>query len=177
VVVGAGPTGVELAGQIAELARGALERNFRLIEPAEARTLLLDAAPTILGSFPESLQRRAARRLERIDAGTKVWSAGVEASPLARIVAGAAGTAVDRAGRVQVLPDGTLPGYPEVFVIGDLMSLDRLPGLAQVAIQSGRHAAETIMRRQRGDMTPRSFGDFHAFAPRAPEVTQPTRHK
>jgi NADH dehydrogenase len=178
----------ELAGQIAELARGALERNFRLIEPAEARILLLDAAPTILGSFPESLQRRAARHLERIgveihlgtmvtgvdahgietdaedpqlrriDAGTKVWSAGVEASPLGRIVAEAAATAVDCAGRVQVLPDCTLPGYPEVFVNGDQMSLDRLPGFAQVAIQSGRHAAETIMRRHRGDMTRRSFG-------------------
>ena len=187
VVVGAGPTGVELAGQIAELARGALRRNFRLIDPAEARILLLDASPTILSSFPESLQRRAARHLERIgveihlgtmvtgvdprgidtnagepqlrriDARTKVWAAGIEASPLGRIVAEAAGAAVDRAGRVKVLPDCTLPGHPEVFVIGDLMSFDRLPGVAQVAIQSGRHAAETIILRQRSDKTERPF--------------------
>lgn len=187
VVVGAGPTGVELAGQIAELARGSLRRNFRRVEPAKSRIVLLDAAPTILGSFPEDLRDRAARKLERmgveiqlgamvtgvdargvdtrtddpherrIEAATKIWAAGVAASPLGRIVAEAAAADVDRAGRVQVMPGCTLPGHPEVFVIGDLMSLDGLPGVAQVAIQSGQHAARTIMRRLRGDATERPF--------------------
>jgi len=187
VVVGAGPTGVELAGQIAELARRSLYHNFRHIDPATAKVVLVDGAPTILPAFPEPLQQRAARTLERmgvelrlgavvtgvdargidtnasdprlarIEAATKVWAAGVEASPLGRIVARAAGTEVDRAGRIQVRPDCTLPGHPEVFVIGDLMQLDRLPGLAQVAIQYGRHAAATILRRLGGDTTQRPF--------------------
>ena len=184
VVVGAGPTGVELAGQIAELARRSLRLNFRRIDPATARVVLLDSGPAILRTFPESLQRRTARTLEsmgveihlgtmvtgvdqrgidtnandpglrRIEAITKIWAAGVEASPLGRMVAGAA---VDRAGRVKVRADCTLPGHPEVFVIGDLMSLDGLPGLAQVAIQSGRHAATTIIRRLAGDTKEQPF--------------------
>lgn len=187
VVIGAGPTGVELAGQIAELSHRSLHRNFRTIDPAEARIVLLDAAPAILGTFPASLQRRAAHHLERmgvevrlgvpvtgvdergidtdaeepglrrIDTATKIWAAGVAGSPLGRMVAEAAGAGVDRAGRVQVNPDCTLPGHPDVFVIGDLMSLDGLPGVAQVAIQSGRHAAETITRRLGGDTEPRPF--------------------
>ena len=95
--------------------------------------------------------------LRRIEAATKVWAAGVEASPLGRMVAAAAGAEVDRAGRVKVNPDCTLPGHPEVFVIGDLMSLDGLPGLARVAIDSGRHAATTITRRLRGDTAERPF--------------------
>ncbi len=181
VVVGAGPTGVELAGQIAELAHRSLRGNFRRIDPAEARVVLLDAQHTVLPSFPVSLQRRAARDLERlgvetylgamvtgvdelglgtssndprakrIEAITKIWAAGVQGSPLGRIVAEAAGSRVDRAGRVHVRPDLTLSGYPNVFVVGDLMSLDGLPGVAQVAIQSGRHAAKTIVGRLRGD--------------------------
>jgi NADH dehydrogenase len=187
VVVGAGPTGVELAGQIAELARTSLRRNYRRIDPAEARVVLLDAGPAILGPFPESLQRRAARQLERmgveihlgamvtgvdergievdaedpqlrhIEAATKIWAAGVEGSPLGRMVAEGAGAEVDRAGRVQVDPDCSLPGFPEVFVVGDLMSLDGLPGVAQVALQSGRHAARTIVRRIDGDTAQRAF--------------------
>jgi NADH dehydrogenase len=209
VVVGAGPTGVELAGQIAELARRSLRDNFRHIDPTTARVVLLDAATTILPAFVEPLQRRAALALERlgveihlgamvtsvdqrgidinssdpqlkrIDAATKIWAAGVEASPLGRLLARAAGADVDRAGRVQVRPDCTLPGHPDVFVIGDLMSLDRLPGLAQVAIQSGRHAAATIVRRLDGDMDPRPFhyrdrgtmatiSRFHAIAATGP---------
>src|SRR5262249_16830177 len=187
VVVGAGPTGVELAGQISELARRSLQHTFRHFDPATARVVLLDAAPTILPAFPSSLQRSAARtlekmgveihlkamvtgvdahgidtnasdpRLKRIEAATKIWAAGVEASPIGRMVARAAGAEVDRAGRVQVRPDCTVPGHPEVFVIGDLMNLDRLPGLAQVAIQSGRHAARTIVRRLHGDTMERPF--------------------
>jgi len=187
VVVGAGPTGVEVAGQIAELARRSLQHNFRRIDPSTAHVVLLDAAPTILPAFPEDLQRRTTRTLEamgveirlgamvtgvdqsgidtnandsrfkRLDAATKIWAAGVEASPLGRIIARAAAAEVDRAGRVQVLPDCTLPGHPEAFVIGDLMNLDHLPGLAQVAIQSGRHAASTIVRRLSGDTKQRPF--------------------
>jgi NADH dehydrogenase len=187
VVVGAGPTGVELAGQIAELAKRSLNENFRHIDPTTARVVLLDAAPTILPAFAAGLQERAARGLERIgveihlgatvtgvdargidtsasdprvrriDAATKIWAAGVAASPLGRMVATAAGATVDRAGRVQVRPDCTLPGHPEVFVIGDLMSLNKYPGLAQVAIQSGHHAARTIVRRLSGDTKRRPF--------------------
>jgi NADH dehydrogenase len=187
VVVGAGPTGVEVAGQLAELSRRSLHRNFRHIDPAEARIVLLDATPTILGPFPESLRARAARdlrdmgveihvgtmvtgvdergidtnsadpQLRRIEAATKIWAAGVQASPLGRLLAEGTGGEVDRAGRVKVEPDCTLPRRPEVFVIGDLMSLDNLPGVAQVAIQSGRHAAKTITRRLEGDTTRRPF--------------------
>jgi NADH dehydrogenase len=187
VVVGAGPTGVEVAGQLAELSRRSLRRNFRSIDPARARVVLLDAGPTILPSFPEPLRARAARdlrdlgveihvgtmvtgvdergietssanpQLRRIEAAAKIWAAGVQASPLGRLLADAAGADVDRAGRVKVEPDCTLPNHPEVFVIGDLMSLDQLPGVAPVAIQSGRHAAETILRRIGGDTTRRPF--------------------
>jgi NADH:ubiquinone reductase (H+-translocating) len=187
IVVGAGPTGVELAGQIAELAHRSLERNYRRIDPSTARVVLLDGLPALLGPFPPALQRRAASDLERlgveihlgtmvtgvdergidtdaadaalrrIEAATKIWAAGVQASPLGRVVAEAAGADVDRAGRVQVRPDCTLPGHPEVFVVGDLMVLDHLPGLAQVAIQSGRHAAGTIVSRLHGDTTERPF--------------------
>jgi NADH:quinone reductase (non-electrogenic) len=183
VVVGAGPTGVELAGQLAELSRRELRGNFRRIDPAEARVILLDAAPTVLPPFPEPLRARATRdlgamgvevhvgvmvtgvdeggidtsspdpRLRRIETATKIWAAGVQGSPLGRLLAEASGAEVDRAGRVKVEPDCTLPNHPEVFVIGDLMSLDRLPGVAQVAIQSGRHAARTILRRLGGDTT------------------------
>jgi NADH dehydrogenase len=187
VVVGAGPTGVEVAGQLAELSRGSLRGNFRRFDPAEARVILLDAAPMILPAFPESLRQRAARDLRemgveihvgtmvtgvddggidtnssdrhvrRIEAATKVWAAGVQASPLGRLLSEKAGAALDRAGRVEVASDCTLPGHPEVFVIGDLMSLDHLPSVAQVAIQSGRHAAHTILRRLGGDTTRRPF--------------------
>jgi NADH dehydrogenase len=187
VVVGAGATGVELAGQLAELSRRSLRRNFRTIDPTEARVLLLDAGPTILPAFPEALRGRAMRdlnalgieihtgtavthvdhrgletssadpALRRIEAATKIWAAGVEASPLGRLLAERTGAEVDRAGRVKVEPDLTIPGHPEVFVVGDLMSLDGLPGVAQVAMQSGRHAAQTITRRVAGDTARRPF--------------------
>ena len=186
-VVGAGPTGVEVAGQIAELSRRALKRNFRAFDPARARVILLDAGDTVLPTFPDSLRRRAHRDLERlgvdvqlgakvtgvdengldvvrldgsswrIEARTKVWAAGVKASALGARLAETSGAAVDRSGRVAVLPDCTLPGRPEVFVIGDLMSLDNLPGVAEVAMQSGRHAAQTIVRRLRGEDTMHAF--------------------
>jgi NADH dehydrogenase len=187
VVVGAGATGVEMAGQIVELSRRALRRNFRRIDPADARVVLLDAGPTVLAAFPAGLQERSARALtrlgvelhvnapvtgvdaagvdvgaddptvRRIDARTRIWCAGVEASPLGAALAEQTGATADRAGRVEVLPDCTLPGHPEVFVIGDLMSLDRLPGVAEVAMQSGRYAARTIRRRLDGDAEGRPF--------------------
>jgi NADH dehydrogenase len=180
VVVGAGPTGVEMAGQIAELAHRTLRRDFRRIDPTTARIVLLDAAPAILPSFGEKLGDRARRQLNaigvevqlgamvtdvdadgieikdtdgqvrRITAATKIWAAGVQASPLGRMLGEQSGAAVDRAGRVAVQPDLTLPGHPEVHVVGDMMSLDKLPGVAQVAIQGGRYAAEAIERRATG---------------------------
>jgi NADH dehydrogenase len=186
-VVGAGPTGVEVAGQIAELSRRAPKRNYGTFGPATARIVLLDAVDTVLPPFPEPLQRRARRDLERlgvevrlgtrvtgvdadgldtegsdgsvgrIEAYTRIWAAGVEASPLGAILGEQSGAEVDRAGRVAVLPDCTLPGHPKVFVVGDLMSLNRLPGLAEVAMQSGRHASRTIIRRLKGDSDRRAF--------------------
>jgi NADH dehydrogenase len=177
VVVGAGPTGVEMAGQIAELARRTLKRDFRTIDPTQARIVLLDAAPIVLPSFGEKLGDRARRHLNRIgvevqlgamvtdvdangldvkdsdgqvrrlNAATKIWAAGVQASGLGRILGEQSGAEVDRAGRISVQPDLTLPGHPEVHVVGDMMALDKLPGVAQVAIQGGRYAADSIKRR------------------------------
>ncbi|HKP88405.1 MAG TPA: NAD(P)/FAD-dependent oxidoreductase [Thermoleophilaceae bacterium] len=187
VVVGAGPTGVELAGQIAELSGRALKENYRTFDPGTARVIVLDAGDAVLAAFPEQLQRRARHDLEqlgvevrlgsmvtgvdadgldvkledgstdRIEARTKIWAAGVEASPLGAMLAEQSNASVDRAGRVSVQPDCSLPGHPEVFVIGDMMSLDHLPGLAQVAIQSGVHASGTIARRLAGDTAQRPF--------------------
>jgi NADH dehydrogenase len=186
-VVGAGPTGVELAGQIAELSHRALKRNYRAFDPKLARIVLLEAGDAVLASFPESLQRRARRDLEhlgvevrlgtsvtgidaggldvmdrdgsvgRVEAFTKVWAAGVQASPLGASLAEQSGAEVDRAGRVAVLPDCTLVGNPRVFVVGDLMSLDGLPGVAEVAMQAGYHAGRTIRRRLKGDLVARPF--------------------
>jgi NADH dehydrogenase len=187
VVVGAGPTGVEMAGQIAELAHRTLRRDFRHINPADARIILLDAAPMVLPSFGEKLGDRARRQLNeigvevqlgamvtdvdanglevkdadgqvrRISAATKIWAAGVQASELGRILGRQAGAEVDRAGRISVQPDLTLPGHPEVHVVGDMISLNRLPGVAQVAIQGGRYAAEAIKRRLAGRSPQRPF--------------------
>ncbi|HEY6760589.1 MAG TPA: NAD(P)/FAD-dependent oxidoreductase [Baekduia sp.] len=187
VVVGAGPTGVELAGQIAEMSHRALRLNYRSFDPWRARIVLVDAAGAVLPPFPEPLQRRARRDLEelgveirldtevtgmdatclvvrhrdgttdRIAAHTKIWAAGVQASPLGAVLAEQSDATVDRAGRVSVQADCTLPGRPEVFVIGDMMQLDRLPGVAEVAMQSGHHAARTITRRAGGDDRVRPF--------------------
>lgn len=174
VVVGAGATGVEMVGQIAELTRDVLVRSFKRIDTRAARVVLLDAADAVLPGFAPKLSASAKARLEkigvevrlgarvtgvdetgvdvsfadgtteRIAASCKVWAAGVAASPLGRQLADQAGAEVDRAGRVAVLPDLTLPGHPEVFVLGDMMSLDRLPGVAQVALQGGKYTARKI---------------------------------
>ncbi len=186
VVVGGGPTGVEMAGQIAELSRYSLRSNFKRIDTADTRIVLVDGGPRILASFDERLSRKAAAKLERmgveirtgtivtrIDATgvelktsdgierlaamTKIWSAGVQASPLGDMLAAQAGVEPTRSGQVPVGADCTLPGHPEVFVVGDLMALDGLPGLAEAAIQSGRHAAAEIRRRLDGDSGPRPF--------------------
>ncbi len=190
-VIGAGPTGVEMAGQIAELARRALPGDFRRIDPRTARVVLLDGADAVLGSFGGKLSDKAAAHLKdlgievrlgqmvvdvdatglvvkdtttgeesRLEAVTKVWAAGVQASPLGRQLGEQSGAEVDRAGRVAVLPDLTLPGHPEVFVCGD-MALLGLPGVAQVAIQTARHAADTIRRRLDGkrEQDPFSYHD------------------
>jgi len=186
-VVGGGPTGVEMAGQIAELSRRALRRNFRRIDPADARVLLFEGGDRVLAAFgdrlsdytekvlarmgieihtgamvtgmdEESLEVRLADgRTERIRARTKVWAAGMEAAPIGRVLAEATGTDVDRMGRLKVLPDCTLPGHPEIFVVGDLMTLDDLPGMAEVAMQSGAHAAEQIKRGLGGGDASRPF--------------------
>jgi NADH:ubiquinone reductase (H+-translocating) len=191
VIVGAGPTGVEMAGQIAELAHRTLRRDFRRIDPTTARVVLLDAAPAILPSFGEKLGDRARRQLNqngvevqlgamvtdvdangieikdassgevrRISAATKIWAAGVQASGLGQLLGEQSGAEVDRAGRISVQPDLTLPGHPEVHVVGDMMALNKLPGVAQVAIQGGRYAADQIKRRLNGK-TPRGPFEYH----------------
>jgi NADH dehydrogenase len=180
VIVGAGPTGVEIAGQIRELATRSLQGEFRTFDAASVRVLLVDGGKEPLASFGDRLSAAATRELqglgvelqmgarvtnvdmlgvdvdtgagtERVEARTVVWAAGVEASPLARMLAEATGADVDRAGRIAALPDLTLPGHPEVFVVGDMVALDQLPGVAEVAMQGGLHAANTIRRRLHGD--------------------------
>ena len=172
VVIGGGPTGVEMAGALAEISRQSLARDFRHFDPGSARILLLEGGPSVLSAFPESLRAAALQDLRRlgvdvrtnsvvtgvaagavsigattIASDTVLWAAGVSASPLGA----ALGAPLDRAGRVQVQPDLTIPGFPNVFVIGDLASLAGadgrpLPGVAQVAIQMGRHAVKNILR-------------------------------
>jgi NADH:ubiquinone reductase (H+-translocating) len=192
VVVGGGPTGVEMAGQIAELARDTLPGDFRVIDPRFGRVLLIEAADRVLPGFPPRLSARAAESLEqlgarpltgrtvvgidrdgveiqtrdgqteRVSARTVVWAAGVTASPLAGVLADASGSEVDRAGRVTVEPDLTLPGHPTALAIGDMVrvrsphtgEVDELPGLAPVAMQQGRYAGRLIRDRLTGSSTP-----------------------
>jgi NADH dehydrogenase len=187
VVVGAGPTGVEMAGQIAELAKDTLKRDFRAIDPRDARILLVEGVDRVLPAFPPSLSRKAARSLEhlgvtpllgrtvigidesavtieapdgsaeRIPARTVIWAAGVTASSLATRLAKRAGAELDRAGRVAVRPDLTLPGHNDVLALGDMVLVREedgtprdLPGLAPVAMQQGRYAARLVRARLRG---------------------------
>jgi len=179
VIVGGGPTGVELAGALAEIARQALKAEFDCIQPEKARILLIEAGPTILPTFPDALSASARRSLERlgvqilegravteieegavhlgeerIPAGTVLWAAGVQASPLGRCFGGE----TDRTGRVRVNPDLSVPGHPDVFVAGDLALVTHqtgkpLPGVAQAAKQLGTHAARNAARRLRGEPT------------------------
>ena len=191
VVVGAGPTGVEMAGQIAELARDTLRRDFRSADPGGGRILLVEIADRVLTAFPPSLSAKAERSLrrlgvtpvlestvvdvdetgvtidradgatERIAARTVVWAAGVTASGLASALAELTGAEQDRAGRITVEPDLTLPGHPEVFALGDMIRIrDRdgsaitLPGVAPVAMQEGRYAAKAVRARLQGGAAP-----------------------
>jgi NADH:quinone reductase (non-electrogenic) len=194
VVVGAGPTGTEMAGQIAELAHRTLPGQYKHIDPRQARIILVDALGAVLSTFGDHLSTRALRQLhllgvevelntkvvgmdaagieveserghERIGSMTKMWAAGVSAPPLAAKLAEQAGASTDRAGRIHVEPDLTVPNHPEIFVLGDMMNLDdaagvQLPGVAQVAIQGGRHAADQIKRRLNGKPAGQPFKYF-----------------
>jgi NADH dehydrogenase len=193
VLVGAGPTGVEMAGAISELSRAALVGDFRYIDPRSTRILLFEAAPRILGAFPEELAEKSRRYLEkigvevhtgtavecvdaegvvvggqRVRSRTVLWSAGVIASPVGKWL----GAELDRAGRVKVNPDFSVPGHPEVFVIGDTASVrapvrdllgrtspepQPIPGLASPAIQEGQYVAAVISRGLRGLAPPKPF--------------------
>jgi NADH dehydrogenase len=177
VVVGGGPTGVELAGALAEISRQALAHDFRAIDPESARIILIDSGASVLSTYPEELQAFARKALEKlgvavwtgsivtgveegrvhlgnevIEAGTVLWAAGVSASPLGASL----GVPLDRTGRVLVNDDLTIPGHPEIFVVGDLAALKDvdgrwLPGVAQVAIQQAAHAADNIRRAVQGE--------------------------
>ena len=194
-VIGAGPTGVEMAGQVAELAHEALPREYRSVATAEAKILLIEAGPEVLAAFAPKLQRYTRRRLQRmgvdillntaaramdqssvtvkgpdgdrrIPARTKIWAAGVQASPLATMLAEATGADTDRAGRVAVRPDCSLPGHPEVFAIGDMVLLNDLPGVAQPAIQEGTYVGRLIRARLAGktDVKPFAYRDKGSMA-------------
>ena len=190
VLIGGGPTGVEMAGALAEISRQSLARDFRHFDPSSARIVLVEAGPSLLPAFPERLGRAALKDLQdlgvevrlnsmvtgvapgrvtigadAIEAETILWAAGVAASPIGASL----GVPLDRAGRVKVEPDLTVPGHRDVFVIGDLAALNDqngkpLPGVAQVAMQMGRHAVHNILRTVRGEpMEPfryRNYGNM-----------------
>ena len=189
VVIGAGPTGVELVGQVAELAHKVLPRDYRTVNTKEAKILLLEGAGAVLGPFPEKLREYSRKKLESmgvdvrlntlavdmddesitvkgpdglevIRTRTRIWAAGVQASPLAKLLAQKAGLEVDRAGRIPVQPDCSLAGHPEVFALGDMVRLRDaagastvLPGVAPVAMQQGRYAAKVVHDRLRSRPT------------------------
>ena len=189
VVIGAGPTGVELVGQIAELAHEVLPKDYRSVDTREARIILLEGTGAVLPPFAPKLQEYTKKRLEKmgvevrlntlavdmdhdsitmkgpdgvetIRTRTRIWAAGVQASPLAKRLAEKAGVETDRAGRVPVNPDCTLPGHPEVFAIGDMVALDKLPGVAQPAMQEGKYVGKVIKARVRGEGPPAPFKYF-----------------
>ncbi|MDT4914911.1 MAG: hypothetical protein QOC66_4039 [Pseudonocardiales bacterium] len=195
-VVGAGATGVEMAGQISELARRTLVKDYRNIDTRKTRILLVDALDDVLGAFGTKLSAGAAKQLDklgievwlaekvievddrgltvedksgtrvRIPSRTVVWAAGVQPSPLARTLAAQSGAETDRAGHIKVQPDCSLPGHPEVFVIGDMMTLNDYPGVAQVAMQQGKYAADQIGRRikRKPDQKPFKYFDKGSMA-------------
>jgi len=188
VVVGGGPTGVELAGALAEIARDTLSHEFRSIDPSHARILLVEGSPRVLSAYPPDLSEKAVRfltqlgvevrtgsvvtdirrdaimvrageQVERIATETVLWGAGVQASPFSKILADATGAVLDRAGRVLVQPDLSLPTHPEILVIGDMAHFAHglsspLPGVAQVAMQQGAYAARLIGDRLQARRTP-----------------------
>ncbi|HXB14625.1 MAG TPA: NAD(P)/FAD-dependent oxidoreductase [Solirubrobacteraceae bacterium] len=188
VVVGAGPTGVEMAGQVAELARDSLRRDFRAADPSSGRIVLVEAGDRVLASFPPSLSEKAERSLqkigvtpllsrtvvgvdargvtvrgpdgqtERVASRTVVWAAGVEASPLASMLASVVGAETDRAGRLTVEGDLSLAGHPEILALGDMVAVRGedgkpvlYPGVAPVAMQEGRYAAKLVRARLKGE--------------------------
>ena len=189
VVVGAGPTGVELAGQLAELAHKVLPKDFRSINTREARIIMLEGAPSVLPPFNPKLQKYTQEQLEKmgveirlntlaidmdhesitvkgpngietIRARSRIWAAGVQASPLAKMLAEKTGAETDRAGRVSVNPDCSLPGHPEVFAIGDMVLLNKLPGVAQPAMQEGKYVGKLIKAKVSGMPAPKPFKYF-----------------
>ena len=189
VVVGAGPTGVELAGQLAELAHKVLPQEYRTVDTTEARIIMLEGAPSVLPPFKPELQKYTHETLEKmgveikvntlatdmdhesitvkgphgvetIRARTRIWAAGVQASPLAKMLGEKTGADIDRAGRVAVNPDCSLPGHPEVFAIGDMVLLNKLPGVAQPAMQEGKYVGKLIKSKVTGMPTPKPFKYF-----------------
>ena len=186
-LVGAGPTGVELAGQIREVANKTLRAEFRTIEPEDARVLLFDGGSAPLAVFGPKLSQKADKALQalgveqhmgsivthvdegwvlvrdhsgeqtRYDAATVLWTAGVEAPPVAEALAKATGAKRDKAGRILVEKNLTIPDHPEISVLGDMMSLDKLPGVAEVAMQSGLYTGNRVKRRVSGDMAEKPF--------------------
>jgi NADH dehydrogenase len=195
VIVGGGPTGVELAGALGEIANDTLRRDFRHIDSRDAAILLVEGEPRVLPTFPADLSAKAERQLialgvrslttarvtaidadgvtvnvngceDRIASHTVLWAAGVRASRLGKVLAARAGAQLDRAGRVIVEPDLSIPGHPEIFVIGDLSSFTHqggkpLPGVAPVAMQQGRYVARLIQRRLAGRDKPAAFHYFN----------------
>jgi len=187
VVVGAGPTGVELAGALSEIARDTLRRDFRHFRSEEARILLLDTSPRVLPAYPEDLSEQAARQLvrlgvlprnnvqviavdaegvtlrtqngdERLPTRTVLWAAGVRPSPFAKVLEERAGAKLERRGQVMVAPDLSVPGHPEIFVVGDMAFLEQdgkaLPGVAPLAMQQGRYVAKLIRAQAEGKTVP-----------------------
>ena len=187
VLVGGGPTGVELAGQLREVATKTLRAEFRTIEPEDARVLLFDGGSAPLAAFGPKLSQKAAKSLEKLgvelhmgsivthvdqggvlvrdhageqtryDANTVLWTAGVEAPPVAAALAAATGAKSDRSGRILVEKDLTIPDHPEISVLGDMMSLDKLPGVAEVAMQSGLYTGHRLRRRAAGNVAEKPF--------------------
>jgi NADH dehydrogenase len=188
VIVGGGPTGVEMAGAMAEVSRHSLEHEFRRINPADAQIMLVEADERVLDSYPTDLAEKAQRSLERLGVivrtrtrvsdiaadhviltwgggqerlptQTVIWAAGVQTVPLAQQFAQTVGVTTDRAGRIVVEPDLSVPGHPEIFVLGDMANFSHqsgkpLPGVAPVAIQQGRYVAKLIRARLRGGPLP-----------------------
>jgi NADH:ubiquinone reductase (H+-translocating) len=195
VIVGGGPTGVELAGALGEIANDTLRHDFRHIDPREAAIMLVEGEPRVLPTFPEDLSAKAERQLialgvrtrtsarvtqidasgvtvtmngreEHIAAHTVLWAAGVRASRLGKVLAERAAAQLDRAGRVVVEPDMSVPGHPEIFVVGDLSTFTHqggkpLPGVAPVAMQQGRYVARLIASRAAGRAAPAPFHYFN----------------